>query len=357
MGVRNIYERFIWFDHRARTHKYPNATTLAGQFEISTKTAQRDIDFMRDRLLCPLEYDVGQRGYAYEDDTFQLPMVYLSSGELSALLIAKKMLQDISGGQIGGEISSIVSKITNILSRHVVTGNHVEDAVSLRMVGYSPVPERVFRNALEGCLARRRLHLTYCSPAADGETVRTVDPYHLFSYMGNWHLIAYCHLRNHIRDFALNRISTVKVLEETFDSPEDFDVAEYFRSSFGIFKGGEKEEVTLRFSAEKAKWIKDQVWHPDQEMRSLKDGSFELTFPVADFSEIRMEILKHGEAVEVIKPKSLRLLIEAEARNILKIYRGTRKKHAVIPRPKRRKEDSRRQVPPSYESLAEAVPG
>ncbi len=54
MGTKNIYERFVWFDNQVRARKYPNATSLAGAFEISTKTAQRDIDFMRDRLLCPL---------------------------------------------------------------------------------------------------------------------------------------------------------------------------------------------------------------------------------------------------------------------------------------------------------------
>jgi hypothetical protein len=46
MGSKNIYERFIWFDHRARSGKYPDATSRSGQFEISVKTAQRDIEFM-----------------------------------------------------------------------------------------------------------------------------------------------------------------------------------------------------------------------------------------------------------------------------------------------------------------------
>src|SRR4030043_1504399 len=117
MGTKNIYERFVWFDNQVRVGKYPNATALAERFEISTKTAQRDIDFMRDRLLCPLDYDSSQRGYCYDDETFSLPMVYLSSDELSSLPIARKMLQDTSGGSIGHEISSIVDKITNILKK------------------------------------------------------------------------------------------------------------------------------------------------------------------------------------------------------------------------------------------------
>ena len=71
---------------------------------------------------------------------------------------------------------------------------------------------------------------------------------------------------------------------------------------------------------EKSKWIKDQIWHKDQKVKYFKDGSFELSFPVADFSEIKREILKHGDAVEVIKPKTFRDLIKAEAEKIAKIY-------------------------------------
>ena len=320
MGVKNIYEWFIWFDTQVRKKSYPNASSLAGQFEISTKTAQRDIDFMRDRLLCPLQYDPSRKGYYYDDETFSLPMVYLSSAELSSLLIAKKILQDVSGGYIGDEITTVLEKITNVLNRHMSTGNRIDDAFSFQLIQYSPPPEAVFRVVLEGCLRQKRLSFNYQSPAREEKSLRKVDPYHLFNYMGTWHLIGHCHLRETIRDFALGRITGATILDEAFIIPADFDVKHYFRSSFGIYKGGPKTEVTLRFSPIKSKWIKDQVWHKDQKTRFLKDGSLELSFPVSDFSEIKMEILKHGSDVEVIKPGSLRELIKAEAQNISQIY-------------------------------------
>jgi len=62
--------------------------------------------------------------------------------------------------------------------------------------------------------------------------------------------------------------------------------------------------------------LKGQIWHKDQKEKTLKDGSLELTFPVASFVWIAMEILKHGSGVEVIKPKSLRELIKTEADKI-----------------------------------------
>ena len=320
MGAKIIYERFIWFDSRVRAKKYPNTTSLANQFEISTKTAQRDIEFMRDRLRCPFQYDVSRKGYYYDDETFSLPMLYLSSGELSSLLIARKMLQDVSGGNIGEELSSIIDKITNVLRRHTAMVDRIDDAFSFQLIAYTPASETVFKAVLEGCLRKKRLTFTYYSPARDERTIRTVDPYHLFNYMGTWHLVAYCHMRNTIRDFALGRITDVKVLDETFNIPTIFNVKDYFESSFGIYKGKSIKEVTLRFSPLKSKWIKDQVWHKDQKVKYLADGSLELSFPVSDFSEIKMEILKHGDQVEVIKPNSLRKMIKAEAENIAKIY-------------------------------------
>jgi len=320
MGIKNIYERFVWFDDRVRAKRYPNASSLAEKFEISTKTGQRDVDFMRYRLNCPLEYDKRKKGYYYEDDTFSLPMVYLSSREISSLLIARKMLQDISGGYIGDEITSILNKITNVLNKHIAVGGHVDDAFSFQLIEYSPASEAVFKSILEGCLKKRCVSFSYYSPAKDEKSLRTVDPYHLFNYMGTWHLIAYCHFRKNIRDFALNRMSEVKVSDDTFDISDEFDIKEYFQSSFGLYKGKAKEMVTLRFSPLKSKWIKDQIWHRDQKAKFLKDGSFELSFSIADFSEIKMEILKHGGMVEVIKPKSLRDLIKAEAKKIAKIY-------------------------------------
>lgn len=63
MGAKIIYERFLWFEGPLRASKFPNASLLAGRFEISPKTAQRDIEFMRDRLSCPLLYDTTRKGY------------------------------------------------------------------------------------------------------------------------------------------------------------------------------------------------------------------------------------------------------------------------------------------------------
>ena len=320
MGNKNIYERFIWFDDRARHKKFPNTTTLSSRFEISVKTAQRDIEFMRERLNCPLIYDKTRKGYYYEDDTFSLPLMYLSSAELSSLLVARKLLQDISGSCIAGEITSAVEKITTIITRHTVNSALIDEVLSFHLIEYSPAPEETFRKVLEASLKKRSLSFIYSSPARKDRTERIVDPYHLFNYMGTWHLAAYCHMRKDLRDFRIGRIEDALVLDETFTVRGNFNFSDYFRSSFGLYKGKSAKLVTIRFAPEKAKWIRDQIWHRDQKEKVLTDGSLELSFPVADFSEISREVLKHGSGVEVVKPEGLRRMIRTEAEKISKIY-------------------------------------
>ena len=82
VGDQLFLERFIWFDNEARHGRYPKATRLAEQFELSTKTAHRSIDYFRDRLQAPFEYDESRKGYFYTDPSFQLPIMRLSQDEL-----------------------------------------------------------------------------------------------------------------------------------------------------------------------------------------------------------------------------------------------------------------------------------
>ncbi len=321
MGIKNIYERFIWFDDRVRQKKYPNTTSLARQFEISVKTAQRDIEFMRDRLNCPLQYNQSLKGYFYEDETFSLPLIYLSSGELLSLMVAKKLLEDMSGSCMADELTSVVDKITSLIQRHSSVTGTMDEILSFHLIEYSPNPEEIFRTALEACVKKRGLFLNYRSPARNEMTERRVDPYHLFNYMGTWHLIGYCHMRNEIRTFKINRINNPRILGESFAVRGNFSFKDYFLSSFGLYKGKEPTEVIVRFTPETSKWVSDQIWHKDQKAKLLEDGSLELSFPVSEFSEIAREILKQGSGVEVIEPQSLRQLIKSEAEKILQIYK------------------------------------
>ncbi len=320
MGSKQDYERFLWFDREVRKQRYPNATSLSRQFSISRKTAQRNIEFMRDRLGAPLKYDSRLKGYYYEDRNFFLPSSYLTMEQITSLIIARSLLKGIVGSHLSRDIYGIVENINSLIRSGFPDTLPEDDPVSFRAVEYADTPPEIFRRVLEGCLKKKVIRFSYYSPAKDEHTRREVEPYHLLNYMGTWHLVGYCHLRDDLRDFVLVRMSDVEILERGFHIRKGADLRRYMESAFGIFKGEDTIDVKLRFTPEKAKWIREQVWHRDQEMHLLDDGSLELTVPVVSFYEIQMKILKHGADVEVLEPPELREIIKEEAGRILKIY-------------------------------------
>ncbi|MBD3918425.1 hypothetical protein H8B09_06630 [Paenibacillus sp. PR3] len=77
--------RILWFDEQVRFGKYPNSNHLAARFEISVRQACRDIEYLTDSLLAPLVYNPKRRGYQYEDRTYSLPALMLTSSDIEMI--------------------------------------------------------------------------------------------------------------------------------------------------------------------------------------------------------------------------------------------------------------------------------
>ena len=99
------------------------------------------------------------------------------------------------------------------------------------------------------------------------------------------------------------------------------ELDENFASSYGIFSGKPKDTAVLRFSAERARWVADEQWHPQQIGKFLHDGRYELQLPYADSRELIMDILKHGAEVEVILPAVLRQAVKNHIQNMQLLYK------------------------------------
>ncbi|MHC0039517.1 helix-turn-helix transcriptional regulator [Pseudoneobacillus sp. C159] len=77
--------RILWFDDQVRRGRYPNSSSLSGQFEISNRQALRDIEYMVNSMGAPLQYIPGQRGYEYSEKTFLLPYQIITEEEQKIL--------------------------------------------------------------------------------------------------------------------------------------------------------------------------------------------------------------------------------------------------------------------------------
>lgn len=309
-------ERWNWFDRQIRSDRYPNAARLSARFEISVRTAQRCIEFMRDRLGAPLSYDSARKGYAYLDSSWELPRMPVTQQELSALVIARKLLSRSAGGLLGDRIRHLVNKLGRLVVDAGLSETELDRSFSAEWHGFSPTVRSVFESVATALLDRRVLRFSYQSPASGNDTRRTVLPHHLQFYMGSWVLLAFCRNRGEWRKFLTARMREVVVLEERFDPLPDADWMPLLETAFGIFQAPNTQSVILRFNPFRARWIREQVWHPNQEMTENPDGTLDLTVPAADFREIKMWVLQYGADVTVLEPEALRKEIADEVRKM-----------------------------------------
>jgi predicted DNA-binding transcriptional regulator YafY len=321
VGEQLFLERFVWFDNETRRGRYPNAFKMAAQFEISTKTAQRSIDYFRDRLQAPLEYVLSSKGYHYTDSSYQLPVTRLSEAELLALLISRKLITEASAGSLADELERVSRRLGSLLAANLPGRTKPEDAFSFRGKGVSPTDPLTFKLVTSALLQGKLLTFCYYSPTASNCTIRTVEPHHMVNYMGNWHLIAYCHLRNDWRDFMLSRITLTQVEGAVFPFRPGEEWRPHLSDTFGIFQNRKNFNVVLRFTPERSRWVKGELWHEGQGEVIEADGSLLLSIPVSHEAEIMMEVLKHGSQVEVLEPVWLRKKVIEEINRAVKKYK------------------------------------
>jgi predicted DNA-binding transcriptional regulator YafY len=315
-------ERMIWFDDQVRRNRHPNASTLAEKFELSIKTAQRCIDAMRDRLNAPLEYNHCKKGWVYTNDSFQLPHFQVNPEEILAILLARNLLSKTAGGIISHAIGRFIEKLLVETGAIGLNAENIDRLFSATWTGHAPVQADVFRKAVQALLTSKLLSFTYASPVKDETSERTAEPHHLQYYMASWVLIAFCLDRNEWRKFYLSRMDQVQLLDAPFIPKPITEWENQVEGAFGIFQGKVTVTVVLHFSPFRARWIREQMWHPDQEMIPLADGGLELRLPVADFREIKMKILQFGADVTVVEPEELKKEIGEEIGKMGRLYPG-----------------------------------
>jgi len=322
MGEQLFLERFVWFDNEVRSQRYPNTSTLAEQFEVTTKTAQRTIEYFRDRLRVPLQYNFGKKGYSYTEPDFQLPLSRISEQELLALLISRKLISEASAGTLSDELGKISKKLSSLLKINLPGRAHPEDAFSFRWKTIHPADATIFSTVTSALLRGNLLTFRYRPPHLDAGIDRAVEPHHMVNYMGNWHLIAFCHLRNDWRDFMLSRMTNCQATEKTFVVRPSEEWQPHLLNSFGIYQNKDIYNVIVRFTPERSRLVREEIWHEGQQDQTDATGSLCRAIPVSHQTEILMEILQHGSHAEVLEPQWLRNEVIQELRAALKNYEG-----------------------------------
>jgi proteasome accessory factor B len=299
-----------------------NCQQLGKDFEVSYKTIQRDLDFMRDRLNLPIEYDPTRYSFRYTEKVEAFPLLQVSEGEILALFVAQKVLAQYHGTPFEKTLGSAFQKLTGALKETVSfdLGEWGSD-YSFRVTGASAADLEVFRLLARAIVQRQEISFSYQPLRATVPETRTVHPYHLANIDNAWYLLAHDPQRAQIRTFALPRIQKPVLTKKTFDRPHGFSAEKELKGGFGVFSGTGKFCIKVRFDSFAARLVRERDWHPTQKIREIKGGGIELEMTLGALEEIERWILSWGDHAKVLSPKALTESVRKRVSSMQKLYR------------------------------------
>jgi predicted DNA-binding transcriptional regulator YafY len=233
---------------------------IAERLEVHIRTVRRYIA-MLEELGIPIEAERGRYGAYRLLPGYKLPPLMFTQEEALAtmlgLLAARKMGLTAAAPGTEGAIAKLERVLPLPLRSRV---RAVEETLVLDLqAGRSEPGSEVVLALSEAASRRQRTALRYRSLDGD-ESERTFDPYGLVYRRAHWYAAGYCHLRNGLRLFRLDRVQHVTLREEFFERPAEFDVLHFALNSLGSVPRRWPVEALLQTTLEEARrWIAPEV--------------------------------------------------------------------------------------------------
>jgi predicted DNA-binding transcriptional regulator YafY len=310
-----------------RNRGHVSFQALLDELEVSPATLKRDLDYLKDQLGAPIEYDRFLNGYRfgqeYRGQKHELPGLWFSERELYSLLMANQLLSEIdSEGVISRHMQPLLERIHQMLGTGEADAKTLLKRVKIISSAKRPVSSQFFELVGEALLKRKRLNMRYLTRGRGEVSERDVSPQRLVHYRTTWYVDAWCHTREKMLRFALDAIEVASLTGACAKEVPMRQVESEVDAGYGIYAGAKRQWATLRISAQAAQWVSREEWHPDQVGRWLEDGAYELKVPYSDDTELVMDVLRQGAQVEVLSPPSLRKLVHARLEDAASTYRA-----------------------------------
>ena len=317
-------ERFYRIEQLLHERGTASFAQLIATLEVSPATLKRDLQYLRDRLNAPIVYDRDSNGYRFEQGNagarHALPGLWFNASEIHALLTMQQLLAEVEPGLLGPQIAPLQTRLQSLLGSQDNSPTEIARRIRILHAAKRRADLKHFPLIASALLKRQRLSIQHWNRGRDEVSEREVSPQRLVFYRDNWYLDAWCHLRDDIRSFAVDAVRGVVILDRKAREVAARRLDETLGAGYGIFSGKEVHWAKLRFAPAAARWVAAEQWHPQQRASFAPDGSYLLELPYSQPTELIMDILRHGAAVEVLAPKELRRAVAAELARALAAY-------------------------------------
>jgi predicted DNA-binding transcriptional regulator YafY len=287
-------------------NKFPTVALLMDHFSAAERTIYRYLELIN--LIDPIELDRDRCGYRFTNGD-RIKKTRLSEQELLILLATSEAVAHL-GKPFEEKFRGLIDKMM-ALATGLPLSPEVPIIVKMaRAVGTEKLSKHF--NVIAACVSEKRsFEMTYRAQHNKETTTRLIDPYGLVFYEGVWILVAYCHLRKTVRNFAIDRILDVKDRNRYFTLLDGFSLKDNLSQRWGILDG-EEVTVKVKFAPQVAEYALRRTWHKSEKKAALPDGSVACTYTVAGAAEIKKWLYTWLPYVEVLAPRWLRKEIHDE---------------------------------------------
>ena len=332
---RPLWRRLQTIHHQIKEGRRPNASSLAKELRVSTKTVQRDLDYLRDELDAPIEFDRGENGYAYSRPDYVLPFLPVDGKDLFSIGVAAQVMALFGGTPLARDLESCYERLAELMPPAVrLRPEIVRDKIELRsgLMPHRPVREETWQAVAESMERGVALSIRYRHPGEPPGEPRIVHPYAIVLSGRDWLAVADDVAAGQVKTFYLARMDGARLTGDRYAIPRDFDVRRYFRHTFGLYVGGERPfRFRVRFSPEVADDIREQRWHPRQTVEDLPDGGAILELPAVSIREARELVLRYGKNARVLAPPELVADLRDQAEALHRSYASEARADEAVP--------------------------
>ena len=299
------------------------ALELSEELECNLRTVYRDLEALQIAgfPICN-EREDGKNLWSLLDTVKQSIPIPFTLTELMAIYFSRDLVKTLQDTVFYDSLESLFKKIKTTLppdSEEFLKNVQNTLYVSHKQYKEYGKAKGTISTVNDAAIRKRSIEINYYSMSNKKESVRKVDPYRIWFFNGTFYLIAYCHQRKETRIFALDRIKSVSMTGESFTVPDDFDLEDFMKPSFGIFKG-KPEKVRIWFDPNAAGYISEKVWHETQNIIEADDGSIIFEAEIAITEEIKTWVLSWGSKAAVLKPASLKKELKDEIEKMARKY-------------------------------------
>lgn len=312
----NKFDRVISTLVLLQTRSILKASTISERFDVSLRTVYRDISTLKNAGV-PISGDPGI-GYSIVDG-YRLPPLMFNEEEAASLLTAEKFIGKLTDPETQLNYSNALMKIRAILrSAEKQSLSMLDDSIEISK-NSSWDSNEYLQKVFKSVAAKNVINLEY--QKADGTySDRKIEPIGCYHQANKWYLIAFCQKQKDYRTFKMNRIISLAVLEEHFDT-KHIGLQDYIKRQEEAWKNQQNIQLfEIAFKGPFVEFAEQRKFYFGFVEQTIIGEATHMKFLNTSVEIMARWLIQFGDQVTVIAPTELKNRMKALANQLFAHY-------------------------------------